>query len=121
MSAKYLVTLPPGVPVPGIGFVRVNDAFNAPAGFIPSRTFKPLNAEASAELEKLKASLIGEAKKSRAWPTNHKLFAAHQERAENLEAQAAAMDITVFELPKEEAKIERDVAAPVPVKGTRKL
>jgi hypothetical protein len=121
MSAKYLVTAAPGVPVPGIGFVRVNDAFHAPAGFIPSRTFKALNAEAAAELEKLKASILAEAKKSRAWPQTHKLFASHQERAENLEAQAAAMDIAVFDLPVEEKKLERDVAAPAPAKSGRKL
>jgi hypothetical protein len=121
MSAKYLVTVAPGVPVAGIGFVRVNDAFTAPAGFIPSRTFKPLNAEASAELEKLKATLLNEAKKSKAWPQNHKLFAAHQERAESLEAQAASIDAGIFELPVEEKKVERDVAAPAPAKSGRKL
>jgi len=123
MSApRYLVTMPPGVPVAGVGFVRHNSSFSAPEGFVPSRTFKALNAEASAELQKLKDAILADAKKARAVAPTHKTFAAFQERAEMLEAQAAAIEIPVFELPKEEQKVETNVVAPVPFKSSsRKL
>ena len=54
MAAKYLVTMPPGAPVPGVGFVKPGDTFTAPSvDYIPSKTFRPVNEEAQAVLEKL--------------------------------------------------------------------
>lgn len=123
MSAKYLVTAPPGVAVPGIGFVRVNSAFVAPAGFKPSKTFKALNAEASAELAKLRDELLARAKAFRATSKDEdpEAYKAAMAAAKRLDAEAAAIELPVFELPKEEAKVEVDVAPPSPAKNTRKL
>lgn len=52
-GARYLVTQPPGTPVPGIGFVAQGEWFTAPEGFIPSRTFLPINAAAAETLERV--------------------------------------------------------------------
>jgi hypothetical protein len=62
MAAKYVVTSEPGTYIAGIGFVKVGDIYTAPAGHIPSRTAFPLNAEAAAELKKIKAKLQADAK-----------------------------------------------------------
>jgi hypothetical protein len=56
MGAKYLVTVPPGCPVPNVGFVKVGEVFTALPGFVPSRTLRPVNEEARVELEKVFAA-----------------------------------------------------------------
>jgi hypothetical protein len=53
-SACYLVTIPPGVPVPGVGFVKPGEAFWAESGYKPSRTFVPLNDVAHAAMSALR-------------------------------------------------------------------
>ncbi len=53
MAARYLVQRPPGAPVPGVGFVRPGEIFTAPEGYLPSRTFVPVNEEARLALEKI--------------------------------------------------------------------
>ncbi len=52
-AARYLVVVHPGIPVPGGPFVPAGEVFDAPAGFVPSRTFLPVNLEAQRELEKI--------------------------------------------------------------------
>jgi hypothetical protein len=47
-----MVTMPPGAPVPGIGFVQPGQVFTAPDGFRLSRTFRPVNREAQDALKK---------------------------------------------------------------------
>lgn len=61
MAAEYLVTAPPGTFVEGVGFVKTADAFTAPEGYVPSRTMKPLNAEAVEALAKVKEALAARA------------------------------------------------------------
>lgn len=54
MAAKYMVTVPPGAPIPNVGFIRPGETFVAPgANYIPSRTFRPLNREAVDALGKV--------------------------------------------------------------------
>jgi Skp family chaperone for outer membrane proteins len=54
MAAKYMVTAPPGAPVAGIGFITPGQVFTAPSDdYVPSRTFRPVNEEAKAALEKV--------------------------------------------------------------------
>jgi hypothetical protein len=62
MAARYCVNSEPGTYIAGIGFVKVGEFYTAPAGHIPSRTALPLNAEAAAELKKIKAKLQADAK-----------------------------------------------------------
>lgn len=53
-TPRYLVRMPPGAPVPGIGFVRNGNWFDAPSeDYVPSKTFLPCNEAAKAVLEKL--------------------------------------------------------------------
>lgn len=64
MAALYIVTSDPGSFVPGVGFVRPGERYSAPTpNHVPSRTALPFNAEAAAELKKLQAALLAEAKK----------------------------------------------------------
>jgi len=53
--AHYLVTVPPGAPIPGLGFVKVGDSFFAPSeDYVPSRTFRAMNEPARQALVKLR-------------------------------------------------------------------
>lgn len=46
-AARYVVVKEPGAPITGVGFVRAGEAFSAPSpGYMPSKTFRPLNKEA---------------------------------------------------------------------------
>lgn len=49
---QYLVTLPPGAPVPGVGFVEVGRIFTGPPGYVPSLTFYGANESGVAEIVK---------------------------------------------------------------------
>lgn len=51
MPAKYLVTLPPGAPVPEVGFVKIGEIFTAPEGYVPSLSFRPVTEQARKILE----------------------------------------------------------------------
>jgi hypothetical protein len=52
--ALYLVTVPPGAPVAGVGFIQPGHFFLAPSpDYVPSKSFLPCDAEAQAELAKL--------------------------------------------------------------------
>lgn len=53
MAAKYLVMIPPGAYVPEVGFIPVGSIFTGPDGYVPSKTFRPVNDEAAATLKKL--------------------------------------------------------------------
>lgn len=53
MPAQYLVTQPPGAPVPQVGFVNIGQIFTAPEGYTPSLTFRPANEEGREVLKKL--------------------------------------------------------------------
>lgn len=53
MTAKYFVTVEPGVPVPGVGFVQPGCSFDAPQGFVPSTTLRAMNEEAALELDRV--------------------------------------------------------------------
>jgi hypothetical protein len=61
-APKFIVTSEPGTYIAGIGFVKVGEAYTAPAGHIPSRTALPLNVEACTALKKIQAELLARAK-----------------------------------------------------------
>ncbi len=65
MSAKYLVTQPPGAPIPGVGFVNIGQIFTAPEGYVPSLTFRPANEEGLEVLKKCFAERKRELEKRR--------------------------------------------------------
>ena len=50
---RFRVTVPPGAPIPGVGFVHPGGTFEAPKGYVPSKTFEPLDEEAVEALAKL--------------------------------------------------------------------
>ncbi len=54
---QYLVTVPPGAYIHGLGFVKPGSSFTAPEGYQPSRTFRAMNQAAALELLKLRAEL----------------------------------------------------------------
>jgi hypothetical protein len=58
MTAQFIVTSDPGTFVQGVGFVRPGEMYTAPPGHVPSRTVLPVNAEAVAELKKLKDQML---------------------------------------------------------------
>jgi hypothetical protein len=60
-APQYQVMIPPGAPVPGVGFVRHGEQFTAPPDFVPSMTFIPINDEAVVELKKVKQNLLDRA------------------------------------------------------------
>ena len=53
MAAKYLVMVPPGAYVPEVGFIPVGAVFTGADGYVPSKTFRPVNDDAVAALKKL--------------------------------------------------------------------
>jgi len=53
--AKYLVVIPPGAPVPQVGFVEHGKMFTAPDDYVPSLSFFPANEEAKEILAKVYA------------------------------------------------------------------
>jgi len=58
---QFLVTMPPGAPVAGVGFVDVGKIFTAPPGYIPSLTFYAVNpaaVESLAQAFKARAALL---------------------------------------------------------------
>lgn len=112
MAAKYLVVEGPGTPVPGVGFVVPNSAFTAPAGYVPSRTFKPMNEEASQELAKVKAAMLKRADEfgSRKAPEFDEVDQRSGiQYARELRRLANAIDLGVFVPEKEEPKVETNV------------
>jgi hypothetical protein len=55
---RFLVTQPPGAPIPGVGFVKPGEIFHAPdpkefPEWTPSRTYKPCDEEAQALLKRV--------------------------------------------------------------------
>ena len=112
MAAKYLVVEGPGAPVPGVGFVVPNSAFTAPAGYIPSRTFKPMNEEASQELAKVKAAMLKRAEEfaTRKAPEFDEIdVRSGIQYARELRRLANGIDLGVFVPEKEEPKVETNV------------
>jgi hypothetical protein len=113
MSAKYLVTMPPGAEVPGLGFVREGKVFSAPSeDYVPSRTFLPVNKEAVAPLAKVFEQLkkhhekrLEVAKKADSRDGGAR---ADQVRGELEKLEVARVRATqAIEIPKEEPKVER--------------
>jgi hypothetical protein len=101
-----MVTVPPGAPVAGVGFVRPGEVFVAPADdYVPSRTFRAVNGEAKSALEKL----YGELKTSideRGKDAKPEDKAALKAQAAKLEADAKR-HLTVVEIAQEEPKVEQ--------------
>ena len=116
MAAKYLVVEGPGSPVSGVGFVQPGSSFVAPAGYIPSKTFKPMNEEASKELAKVKASIIARADElaARKAPEFDEIdIRSGLQLARILRKDAAAIDLGIFVVAREEAKVETNVVEDV--------
>lgn len=61
--AKYLVVMPPGAQVRGMGFLEPGKVFEAlSADYVPSRTFRPCNKEAQDALAKVLEPALRKAK-----------------------------------------------------------
>jgi hypothetical protein len=106
MAAKYMVTIPPGAPVAGVGFVKPGEIFSAPTDdYVPSRSFRAVNEEGRAKLEKL-YSEIGTALEKRQKDAKPEDKAALHVQLEKLD-QDAKRHLTVVELAQEEPKVER--------------
>jgi hypothetical protein len=110
MPAQFLVTIPPGAPIPNVGFVRPSEIFTAPKGYVPSYTMKPVNDEAVAALRKVQASMRARAKDLRASigeldePSDKK---AAKAAAKLFDDNAASISLTPIVIPKEEPQIEQ--------------
>jgi hypothetical protein len=111
-SAKYLVTMPPGAEVIGLGFIREGRVFSAPSeDYVPSRTFLPVNKEALAPLAKVYDGIkkhvekrLESAKKADARDGGAR---ADQVYAELDKLEAARVRASqLIEIPKEEPKVE---------------
>jgi hypothetical protein len=106
MAAKYMVTVPPGAPVAGVGFVKPGEIFSAPTDdFVPSRSFRAVNEEAKVKLEKL-YSEIGTVLEKREKDAKPEDKAAIHVQLEKLD-QDAKRHLTVVELVEEEPKVEK--------------
>jgi hypothetical protein len=109
-TAKYLVMLPPGAQVPGIGFVREGTIFSAPSeDYVPSRTFRPLNQEAVDALAKVFEGLKAQTEKRLAAAEGKAAVARAQDDLAKLEA-LRARTLQLVEIPKEEPKVERGLS-----------
>lgn len=137
MPAKYLVTLPPGAPVPEVGFVKIGEIFTAPEGYVPSLSFRPVNEEArkilEATFDKRKQEL--EKRRDRAGKLNrvedHETLTTQLEdlgaqRAKNLkiftpEDKAPAIEpgVTMKELADMEAEAQAQVGPKVDLADAR--
>ncbi len=106
---KYMVTMPPGAPIPGIGFVRPGEFFTAPSEkSIPSRTFRPVNQEAVAPLAKIHERVVAEAEervKAAEKSLRPELVGEMKALLEKAKAAQKAA-ATIVEIPHEEAKVE---------------
>jgi hypothetical protein len=105
MSApKYLVTAPPGVPVPGVGFLQPGAVFTAPSDdYVPSRTFRPCNEEAKVVLEKLFDARKTALEKALADEIDDKLKVSYRHALRDLAIERSKSLVIV------------EIAAPVPV------
>ncbi len=110
MAPKFLVTAPPGAPIPSVGFVRPGEIFTAPDDYVPSYTMKPVNAEALAELGKVKAKLLARVKELRKNAEDRAVDDAERkssrQHAAILEANAASIATALVEITTEQPKIE---------------
>lgn len=109
MRAEYLVTVPPGAYVLGVGFVEAGHIFTAPADdYVPSRTCRAMNPEAAVALQKLQESLKSDSKKwaekAKTSPTPTKAEAALA-RSEQLAQLAEDMVTHVVTLSKPEPAV----------------
>jgi hypothetical protein len=106
MAAKYMVTVPPGAPIAGVGFVRPGEIFSAPADdYVPSRSFRAVNEEGRVRLVSL-YSEIGAVLEKREKDAKPEDKAALRVQLEKLD-QDAKRHLTVVELAQEEPKVER--------------
>lgn len=103
--AKYMVTMPPGAPIEGVGFVRPGEIFTAPSEtFLPSRTFRPVNEEALEVLE-----LVFEATAAK---LKERLADATGERKSVIRAEMEALvkegkeALQLVQIPRAEPKVE---------------
>jgi hypothetical protein len=113
MAAKYQVTVPPGAPVAGVGFVRHTEIFTAPKGYVPSYTMLPVNDEAVKELEKVKKALLAGAAELRKGVEGADVEPSEKKSARQyaaaLEANAKGIVLEPIEVPSEAPKIEQGV------------
>jgi hypothetical protein len=106
--ARYLVTMPPGAPVPGVGFVKAGDIFTAPsADYVPSRTFRPLNQEAQQAIEDVFDEL-GAVMKERLQDAPGEKKGQIRREFEAL-AKEREKVLKLVELPKAESKVEKGI------------
>jgi hypothetical protein len=106
MAAKYMVTVPPGAPIAGVGFVKPGEIFTAPSDdYVPSRSFRAVNEEGRVRLEKLYGE-IGTTLEKREKDAKPEDKAAIRVQLEKL-AQDAKRHLAVVELAQEEPKVER--------------
>jgi hypothetical protein len=105
MAPKYMVTVPPGAPVSGIGFIQPGQVFTAPADdYVPSLTFRPCNEEAKAILDKQFGEKKASLEKALADETDDKIKASRRQAIRELEAQRA--NCTIVELAKPAPVVE---------------
>ncbi len=107
---KYMVTLPPGAPIAGVGFVRPGEIFTAPAvDYVPSRTFRAVNEEAKAVLLKLHGEVVAQAESrlAGAEEKEDKRQAVIELARVKAARQAAAV---LVDIPKVEPKVEKGLS-----------
>ena len=112
MAAQYIVTIPPGIPVKSVGFVRPGEKFHAPADkdWLPSRTFRAANEEAVQGLKALQAKLLEAAKEVRSRPAEDPAEKkAYAQAARAYEYEAKAINLQILKPQVEQPKIEPGV------------
>lgn len=103
---KYMVMVPPGAPVAGIGFVQPGSVFTAPSeDYVPSRTFRPCNEEAKAVLEKLFDSRKLALEKSLAEEADDKMKVSYRRAIKDLDHERSNA-LTIVEIAKPAPAVE---------------
>jgi hypothetical protein len=112
MAAQYLVVQAPGAYIEALGFIPVGMSFYAPGEqFVPARSMRAMNQEASAGMTKLKEALLSEAKRcseqAKQADTSRLRREALGERSRSLEMAADEVEASVISIPKLEKAPEK--------------
>lgn len=118
-TPKFMVMLPPGAPIPEIGFVKAGQIFVAPGkDYVPSLSFRPVNAEAKIVLEKAfdaeiarLSELLKDAEKEQLKLEARQYRRRIEELKRDRQKQGAIIEIAVEQPKVEDGLTLREVAA----------
>jgi hypothetical protein len=115
VRAQYLITEAPGAYIRNLGFLVPGRYFEAPDDkYVPARSFRALNEEASQGLRKLKEIMLAKAKEYQAKAESNSLTSGRREAfsdaAANIEAEAERILFDIVGAPKKDAQVDQKIS-----------